>query len=196
MTAASTNDGTVTTTPNPVKVRINTKDLLALLAQDEHASGNYDNTNFPAGSHLVILGDIPSGDHIDFQVQDRNGGELVDVSDIIKLEYGTNVVYSGKTNNSYLALIYTLYARADLCKSSVMIHPPTVYPIFISTFKAWRSAKSLTPSQIMTMIIWKFNLTSWSEPETGHFKDHPLSLPVISPSLKVMARITFRRAAR
>ena len=100
MTATSTNNGTVTTTLNPVRFRINTKDLLSSLALDEFAMGNYASTNFPPGSHLVILGDIPAGNHIDFEVQDRNGGGLVNVSDIIKLDYGTNTVCWGKTNNS------------------------------------------------------------------------------------------------
>ncbi len=85
----------------PKKFKLNTKQILAFLAQDEFASGNYSSTNFPPGARLVLGGDTQFDDNsLDFVVLDRDGNELVDVSDILKLTNGANVIVWGNLYES------------------------------------------------------------------------------------------------
>ena len=89
-----TNDnGTVTTIKKPTKLTLDTKQILAFLAEDEYAEGEYASTNFPTGAKLVVIGG-------DFQVLDKTNNFLVDVSDILSIEKGTNDIVSGKINDS------------------------------------------------------------------------------------------------
>ncbi len=89
---------TLTTVANPGKFSLTTKQLLTWLALDEHAAGNYDATNFPAGAKIAIIGS-------NLKVLGTNQAVLADVSDILTAEDGTNSVFSGKafTTNSVYA---------------------------------------------------------------------------------------------
>ena len=55
----------------PTTLKFTTKELLALLAKDENAAGNYGATNFPSGAKLVKFGS-------DFSVVDSANNDLVD----------------------------------------------------------------------------------------------------------------------
>ena len=93
----STDNGTVTTTPAPVKHSVDTKDILLWLAQDENAETNYGSTTFPSGAKLVTI----NGNSQDFQVLDKNNNLLVDVSDILSSSNpGNNNIFSGKQNDT------------------------------------------------------------------------------------------------
>lgn len=89
----------VTTVTAPTKFAFNTKQFLALLAQDEHAASNYNSTTFPPGAKLVIVVSDSNAPYF-CQVVDKNNNFLVDVSNILKFQ--TNIIfqlYSGKTKN-------------------------------------------------------------------------------------------------
>ena len=107
----NTNDnGTVTAIAGPLRDRITTKDVLSLLAEDENAEGNYDAASFPSGAKLVVIitGPVTGGGTTDFQVLDKKGDYLTDVSDILSLTEGTNAIYYGKMNDSSGVYIPTL----------------------------------------------------------------------------------------
>jgi hypothetical protein len=121
--STSTNSHTGITTDiyaTPTKHSVATKDLLALLALDENAEGNYPaGTNFPSGAKLVIITPDPDGgsggsvtltpvgntpvvnNSGPFQVVDKNNNTLVDVSDIISINSaGSNVITSSRSTSS------------------------------------------------------------------------------------------------
>jgi hypothetical protein len=90
-------NGTNTTTPAPASKSITTKTLLAWLALDEYAEGNYTaGTNFPSGAQLVVFDrhNRPPA----FQVLTATNTLLVDVSDIVHAQEGFfgNDITSGK----------------------------------------------------------------------------------------------------
>ena len=99
---AGTNDnGKAVTTAAPAKLAFDTKQILVFLARDEFAEGNYGATEFPTNATLVAAISGPeTGDKGIFQVLDENGALLVDVSDILSLQQGTNVVVSGKMDDN------------------------------------------------------------------------------------------------
>ncbi len=85
-TNAQSNGSTI---PNPLKSRVDNKQILVWLAQDEYTEGNYGAPVFPAGTQLAIDGP-------DILVEDQTGAVLVNASDIFYLQDGTNNVFSGK----------------------------------------------------------------------------------------------------
>ena len=118
LTTTSTNShtGIITYTyATPTKHSVATKDILALLALDENAEGNYPGTNFPSGAKLVMTPVTPDPDggsvtltpvpvinnSSPFQVVDKNNNTLVGVSDIISINSaGSNVITSSKSTSS------------------------------------------------------------------------------------------------
>jgi hypothetical protein len=88
-----TDDGTVRTYANPTIQKLNTKDLLAVLAADKYAQTNYPANFFPSGSKLGITG---AGTVV---VVNRNNEFLVDVSDIVRFETSTNGILAGRVDN-------------------------------------------------------------------------------------------------
>ena len=123
-TSTNSHTGIITYTyATPTKHSVATKDLLALLALDENAEGNYPDTNFPSGAKLVISHVTPPSGVIiitapvpvespvvinnvsdideDFQVVDKNNNLLIDVSDIMSINrVGGNVITSSKSTSS------------------------------------------------------------------------------------------------
>jgi hypothetical protein len=95
MQGGTNDNGANSTILAPVRQAMNTKQILEFLAQDENAAGRYASPNFPAGAKLMV-GSV-SGD---LQVWDRNNKFLVDVTNILKVSRGTNVVMNGKINDS------------------------------------------------------------------------------------------------
>jgi len=96
-------NGIITTTALPTKIKIDTKQILILLAQAEYSEMNYDATSFPSGAKLVSISNgTPSPT---FQVWDKDNNILVDVSDIMSANalttnfYGS-VINSGKVNDN------------------------------------------------------------------------------------------------
>jgi hypothetical protein len=87
-------NGTVRTYANPDQVKMNSKDLLAVLAQDKYAQSNYPATFFPNGARLAVA------DGTTAVVVNGNGQLIVDVSDIVHFDASTNSVLSGKVNNT------------------------------------------------------------------------------------------------
>lgn len=88
-----TDNGTTTTTPAPTKVTVTTKQILATLATDEFAAGNWSSTTFPSGAKLAAVDG-------DFEVLDKNNNLLVNVSNIISSSDGENEVFSGKEDDA------------------------------------------------------------------------------------------------
>ena len=90
------------TIPNPLKSRIDTKQILAWLAQDEYAAGHYGYTNFPDGAQLIYIPFFAGlEDSVFFsgpatQILDKNGELIIDTSDILTVQDGNNHVFSGK----------------------------------------------------------------------------------------------------
>ena len=76
---------------------INTKQLLAWLGQNEFAEGNYPATNFPSGAYLAVITTLTNED---YQVLTKSNTFLVDVSDILVGDFGSNYIYSAKIKNS------------------------------------------------------------------------------------------------
>jgi hypothetical protein len=115
-TSTNSHTGILTYTyATPTKHSVATKDLLALLALDENAEGNYPGTNFPSGAKLVMTPVTPDPDggsftvtpvpminnSSPFQVVDKNNNTLVGVSDIISINSaGSNVITSSKSTSS------------------------------------------------------------------------------------------------
>jgi hypothetical protein len=89
----ATNTSGGTTTIAAKTTAINAKQLLAWLAQDEFAEGNFPNTNFPSGAYLAV---ITTDTNQDYQVLTKSNTFLVDVSDILTGYYGSNSVQSAK----------------------------------------------------------------------------------------------------
>ena len=88
----STNNvmGVVATTASPTYVSLNTKDILAALAFDEHAEGNWPGNNFPTNSTLALVGN---------GLVVRNGTNVIlNVSDIMSFNTGEPKVISGRQN--------------------------------------------------------------------------------------------------
>jgi hypothetical protein len=82
--------GTVATTANPTQVKLVSKDLLSMLAMDEHLNGSWPSNSFPAKATLALAGHsfvVLNGTNV-----------LLNVSDIMSLEYGEPQVTSGKRN--------------------------------------------------------------------------------------------------
>jgi hypothetical protein len=95
---SSTNNGTVTTYAAPTSMTLDTKQILADLAKDEFAAGIWSSSTFPGGAKLVVI--INGGD---FQVLDKAGNFLVDVTNILSVTYGGidgNFITSGKQNDN------------------------------------------------------------------------------------------------
>ena len=86
-------DGTTRIYSSPVTRKLNTKDLLNQLARDKFAQGSYGANFFPNGSQLALSGGF-------FVVVDRNSQLIVDVSDILQMTYGTNLVLNGRINDT------------------------------------------------------------------------------------------------
>jgi hypothetical protein len=105
-------NGTSTTLSVPafVKGTITTQKLLPLIAQDEFSEGHYSSQSFPAGAKLVVLVDPLTFADNSYAVEDKNGNELVDVSDLMSLQ-----VSGGITVDSYNQNIST-----DLYKPFVL----------------------------------------------------------------------------
>ena len=122
-TSTNSHTGIITYTyATPTKHSVATKDLLALLALDENAEGNYPDTNFPAGAKLVMtpvtpdpdggsvslepVGNTPVINNVTisddfFQVVDKNNNALADVSEIISINRaGGNDITSSKSTSS------------------------------------------------------------------------------------------------
>jgi hypothetical protein len=94
----STNtSGGVITVASPKTTALNIKQLLAWLAVDEYAEGNYPSNSFPGGAYLAS---ITAHTNVDYQVLTKSNAFLVDVSDIIQSSAGSNSVYSGKVKIS------------------------------------------------------------------------------------------------
>jgi len=98
----TTNNGTISTTAAPIKYAVSTKTILAQLATDENAAGNYPTNVFPSGAKLVAIVSPGSGffNNADFQVLDKTNKLLVDVSDILSASQGNNLIYSGKSSDA------------------------------------------------------------------------------------------------
>lgn len=86
-------DGTTRIYGSPVTRKLNTKDLLNQLARDKFAQGGHGANFFPNGSQLALSGGF-------FVVVDRNSQLIVDVSDILQITYGTNLVLNGRVNDT------------------------------------------------------------------------------------------------
>jgi hypothetical protein len=86
-------DGTTRIYDNPATRKLNTKDLLNQLARDKFVQGAYAANFFPSGAQLAVS----SGSLV---VVDKKNQFIVDVSDIIQLVYGTNVILSGRQNDT------------------------------------------------------------------------------------------------
>jgi hypothetical protein len=85
-------NGTVRNFAKPVIQTITTKNLLDRLALDKQAQGQYNSSQFPGGSKLAVADGK-------FVVVKSNNDLIVDVSDIVKFESGTNDILAGTTNN-------------------------------------------------------------------------------------------------
>ena len=90
-------NATITTS----NLSVTTKQMLAWLAQDEHAEGKYATNSFPAGAKLVVVIN-QSTETADIQVLDKNNKFLVDVSDVFNVASGTKMVLKGKVNANRL----------------------------------------------------------------------------------------------
>jgi hypothetical protein len=79
----STNNGTITTTPAPIKYAFDTKQILAALAGAEFIEGKYALPFFPSGAKLVMVFTAGQTSNFDFQVVSSSNVVLVDVSDLL-----------------------------------------------------------------------------------------------------------------
>ena len=82
--------GTVSTTASPTTLKLATKDILNVLAFDENLEGNWPSNSFPKKTTLALAGNsfvVLNGTNI-----------LLNVSDIMSLQYGEPQVTSGKRN--------------------------------------------------------------------------------------------------
>jgi hypothetical protein len=98
--ANSSDNGTVTTTPVPIKASVDTKQILTALAVDENAAGNWASNKFPTGAILVV---VSSEGGPDFQVLSKTKTLLVDVTNIITASNTGNFgsdIFSGKQNDN------------------------------------------------------------------------------------------------
>jgi hypothetical protein len=82
----------VTTILEPTRYAVDTRHILLWLAEDEHAEGHYGSATFPADAQLAAIGS-------DFEVLDGNKKLLVDVSDILTGQSGTNSVIAGRVTD-------------------------------------------------------------------------------------------------
>lgn len=82
----SNDNGTIVTTAAPVRRRAATKDLMTYLEQDLGP--------FPQGSQLALVAIGSSGGL--FEIVDSHGNFVEDLTGIMDLSVGTNVVFSGK----------------------------------------------------------------------------------------------------
>jgi hypothetical protein len=82
--------GGVSTTAAPTPIKLATKDVLAMLAKDEYLKGNWPSNSFPQTATLALAGDA-------FFVIDGTNA-LLNVMDILDLEYGDPQVTSGSRN--------------------------------------------------------------------------------------------------
>jgi len=92
---ATNDNGVVSTISPPAKLILNTRQILAYLAQDEFASGNYASATFPEGAKLMA----PSWNGI-FQVWDKENNLLVVVTNVLTRSQYTNFVVSGKRTDA------------------------------------------------------------------------------------------------
>jgi hypothetical protein len=109
-------NGTTKSVAAPLKFSVTTKSLMAMLAQDEFSDGNYPSATFPSGAKLMFMADETDFSNSTFQVVDKEGLELVDVTDELRLEINVDgipvtsgeinistAVLTGKENLSYIA---------------------------------------------------------------------------------------------
>jgi hypothetical protein len=87
---SSTVSGGVSTTAAPTQIKLATKDVLAMLAMDEYLKGNWPSNSFPKTATLALVDDTF------FVVNGTNA--LLNVMDIMTLEYGDPQVTSGSRN--------------------------------------------------------------------------------------------------
>jgi len=92
-----TENGAVETAAPPMSEALGMKQLLGIMAVDEHAAGDYVGTAFPSGAKLV---DIDSTNPPDYQVLDENNNFIVDVTNVLSIAHSTNEIYIGKYNTS------------------------------------------------------------------------------------------------
>jgi hypothetical protein len=85
---SSVTNRTTTTLSVPAftKSTLTTKNLLPLIALDEFKEGHYAFQAFPAGAKLVLLADPLTFEVSSYAVEDKNGNELVEVSDLMNLQ--------------------------------------------------------------------------------------------------------------
>jgi hypothetical protein len=87
---------TFTNTPAPTVYSFTAQNLLATLATDEFFNGRYANGSFPSGAELVFMLDADDFSQSYFEVVDKTGVPLLNVSDLIKLQIAdANFVTSG-----------------------------------------------------------------------------------------------------
>lgn len=95
-TNSTTNPRTGTVTVSPAIQRsFSSINLLNRLAVDENLAGNFDQTSFPRGSRIVATNGtivVMSGADV-----------LVDVSNILSVQFGDNSIFSGGTDTNGLA---------------------------------------------------------------------------------------------
>lgn len=95
-TNSTTNPRTGTVTVSPAVQRsFSSINLLNRLAVDENIAGNFDSTTFPRGSRIVATNGtivVMSGTNV-----------LVDVSNILSVQFGDNTIFSGGTDTNGLA---------------------------------------------------------------------------------------------
>jgi hypothetical protein len=89
-------DGTTKIYATPVTRKLSTKDLLNQLARDEFAEENYSAATFPSGARLALADGS-------FVVVDSGHQLLVDVSDIVQLTSGTNILTGRISDTTGLA---------------------------------------------------------------------------------------------
>jgi len=87
---SSTVSGGVSITAAPTQIKLATKDVLAMLAMDEYLKGNWPSNSFPRTATLALVDDTF------FVVNGTNA--LLNVMDIMTLEYGDPQVTSGSRN--------------------------------------------------------------------------------------------------
>ncbi len=79
-------NATTLSVPTFIKSTLTTKNLLPLIAIDEFNEGHYAFQAFPAGAKLVLLADPFTFEGSFYAVEDKNGNELVDASDLMNLQ--------------------------------------------------------------------------------------------------------------
>jgi hypothetical protein len=96
------------TVPAFTKSSITTKSLLPIIARDENEEGNYEFTNFPAGSMLIFLADPTNFEDSTYVVEDKDENILVDASDLLTLEPENGVVINSFVKTLSTGLYKTL----------------------------------------------------------------------------------------